>query len=216
MFNVSVMYAYAGPTNITTSANPIQDFPIKTLNAASLYPSIIYLNFTFVSGAGSESCDAKFEAYLIQFQTDTGLNESYAYYEGTNFSPSLGTGAMPNPTFNDLIDMGPESGIGTGAGFVFNLTPNESVWGRVSSSGSFQSGPSGLGLWSAGQPNTISVSVRRLGWLTYTGNSAQTTFAADDVIAQVQLERFGNGFLYNTVVPEDSLSQIDFFSPPIS
>jgi hypothetical protein len=38
--------------------------------------------------------------------------------------------------------------------------------------------------------------------------------SSGEVIKQVQLEKFGNGFLYNTIVPENQLSQIDLFKPP--
>jgi hypothetical protein len=32
---------------------------------------------------------------------------------------------------------------------------------------------------------------------------------------QIQLEKYGDGFLYNTIIPQHELSQIDLFYPPI-
>jgi hypothetical protein len=90
------------------------------------------------------------------------------------------------------------------------------VFRGVYTGGSFSSsGGSNLGLWSAGQPDAIFLSVRRLGWISVNGNSTSTTLASAENIVQVQLEKFGDGFLYNKIVPEDKLSQIDPLNPPI-
>jgi len=58
----------------------------------------------------------------------------------------------------------------------------------------------------------ISVRVQRIEWLSTT--STETNSHSLTLVEQVQLEKFGNGFLYNTIVPEDQLSQIDLFNPP--
>lgn len=57
----------------------------------------------------------------------------------------------------------------------------------------------------------ISVRVQRIEWLS---TSTETNSHSLTLVEQVQLEKFGNGFLYNTLVPEDQLSQIDLFNPP--
>jgi len=63
---------------------------------------------------------------------------------------------------------------------------------------------------------TVSLSVRRLGWITIDGDSVHSTLSSlssGELIKQVQLEEFGNGFLYNVLVPTEQLSQIDLFRP---
>jgi hypothetical protein len=207
-FDVDVVYAYAGPGDSSSHSH----FGM-TVHPLTLYPSVVYFNFTHVSNAESESCDAKFEVYLIQMSSDKGSTETYAYYEGTNYNPSLDM--IPYFSLDTFIDTGPTSGIIVGGGFRFNWTTNTSSWGSIGSYGSYGSGESGLGLWSAGQPDAIFVSVRRLGWVTVNGTSTFATLASAEDIVQVKLEKFGDGFLYNKIVPEDKLSQIDLFRPPI-
>lgn len=209
-FNVDVVYAYVGKG---PSEAPHSHFDGVLMYPTSLYPSVVYFNFTRVSNAESESCDTKFEVYLIRISSDKGSAENYVYSEGTNYNPSLDM--IPNPSLDTLIDTGPTSEIRAGGGFVFNWTTNTSSLGSIGSYGSYGSGESGLGLWSAGEPNTISISVRRLGWITFNGTSTVTTLASAEEIVQVQLEKFGDGFLYNKIVPEDKLSQMDLFRPPI-
>jgi hypothetical protein len=61
---------------------------------------------------------------------------------------------------------------------------------------------------------TVFITIQRLGWITVVGNSTERNLSSGEVIKHVQLEKFGNGFLYNTIVPEEQLSQIDPFKPP--
>lgn len=86
MFDINVVYAYAGPGNSSSHSH----FGM-TVYPQTLYPSTVYLNFTRVSNVETESCDAKFEVYLIQISSDKGSTETYAYSEGTNYNPSLAT-----------------------------------------------------------------------------------------------------------------------------
>jgi len=65
-----------------------------------------------------------------------------------------------------------------------------------------------------GEPEMITISVRRLGWITFNGDSIVVTLANGEEIASVQLEKFGNGFLYNNLLSEDQLSKIDLLNPP--
>jgi hypothetical protein len=59
----------------------------------------------------------------------------------------------------------------------------------------------------------ISLSIKRLGWITVDGDSVRSNLLGDEVIQQFQLEKFENGFLYNALVPTDQLSQIDLLRP---
>jgi hypothetical protein len=82
-FDVEVVYAYVDPRkDHFTCQNPLPDKTAgTTLNAVSLYPSIVYFNFTLVSSAEIESCDAKIEVYLIQITANTGATENYTFSE---------------------------------------------------------------------------------------------------------------------------------------
>jgi hypothetical protein len=39
------------------------------------------------------------------------------------------------------------------------------------------------------------------------------TLSGTEVIQHIQLQKFGDGFVYNTLFPEDQLSQIDPLNP---
>ena len=99
--------------------------------------------------------------------------------------------------------------------FNNNWAINKSILGhRVGSIGVYESGSSELGLWSAGEPNTITVSIYRVGWAAANGSSFSLFYdECSEAIEEVQLEKFGDGFLYNTVVPQNQISQMDLFSP---
>ena len=61
-----------------------------------------------------------------------------------------------------------------------------------------------------GEPETMFVSVSLLGWIALRGNSTDTIILGEpEVVAEAQLEKFGDGFLYNTLIPEDELSEFD-------
>ena len=57
-------------------------------------------------------------------------------------------------------------------------------------------------------------SMRARGWFTVTGDSSEAVILSEpEVVTEVQLEKFRDGFLYNTVIPEDELSQVDLTNP---
>ncbi len=63
---------------------------------------------------------------------------------------------------------------------------------------------------------TVFVRVSRLGLVTLKGDSSEAVVLSEpEVVAEAQLEKFGDGFLYNTIISEDKLSEIELFNPPI-
>jgi hypothetical protein len=59
----------------------------------------------------------------------------------------------------------------------------------------------------------ISLSVVRLGWITIEGNSTQTQLYLNETVKHVELSKYQNGYLYNTLFSQDELAQIDPFDP---
>ncbi len=181
---------------------------------ASLYPAIVFFNFTHL--LNEQTCDAKMDVYLVQITTDTGITENYIYAEATNYDSAFSTPETLSNHITDFSEASDNNGIS--GGFVFNWSASHShIEGRVGSYGSFSSRPSELGLWSAGEPNAITVSVRRIGTISVE-NGAVTTAADSNSksIVQISLQKFGAGFIYNTVISSDKLSQINLYDPPIS
>jgi len=198
MFDVDLVYAYVGKLNVTEHSH----FGME-VHSANLYPVFIYINCTYLGTPNNESCDAKFEGYLVQLVSDTGVSASYTTYQGVELNESsYAWPAMPDA---DAIEL------------CFNLTASESFLGRITDSGSFTSGDSSLGLWGNGPPSTITLSLQRIGWWTVKDGSISTISSptSDDVLLHVQLEPFGDGFLYNKLVPENKLTEMDPFDPPV-
>lgn len=58
----------------------------------------------------------------------------------------------------------------------------------------------------------IYLSLRRIGWITIDG-SIQSDLSGDKLIQQVKLEKYGDGLLYNVLVPAEQLPNIDLYQP---
>jgi hypothetical protein len=61
----------------------------------------------------------------------------------------------------------------------------------------------------------ITLTLQRAGWWTVKDGSVSIAAnpERDEILLQVQLEAFGDGFLYNKLVPEEKLAQINPFDP---
>ena len=202
---MEVAYAYVGEV---PSVESYSHFGWDETYPVSQYPTVVYLNVTSVSTAEINSCDALIEVYLIQIFSDTGQAESHIYFQGRSCKPPF-SGERLNALTNRVYDLFDRREVdGVSGNFYFNVTDNEAVFGgNVGSVGSYASCTPGLGLWSNGQPNKISVMVRRIGYITSNGNSISV--CADVASAEVEHEfqKFGDGFLYNKVVPTEELVQ---------
>lgn len=198
MFAADLVYAYVGKVNVTEHSHFGMD-----VHNANLYPALVYMNYTYLGIPDDEACDAKFEGYIVELVSDTGTTAEYTAYHGVGFNESsYALPAMPEATD---IEIGFSSAIG------------ESSLGRVTDSGSFTSGDSSLGLWTNGSPGSITLTLRRIGWWTVREGSIMSTDNPDvnEVLLQVQLEVFGDGFLYNKMVPQNELTGMDPFSLPV-
>jgi hypothetical protein len=207
MFDADLAYAYVGPINYNSTHS---HFGME-MHPSNAYPAYILLNLTYLGNPENEPYDLKLEGYLVELRTDTGTSSSYLEYFGTNLNPSYSD--MP------MITLGSPSDPSQTVGFGFNLTVGKSFLPvRITDSGSFTSGSSSLGLWSNGPPNSICISVRRIGWFITQGGttSAVSSSLNGTILMQVQLEKFGEGFLYNKVVAQEKLELMDPFSPPIT
>ena len=205
MFCTDLVYAYVGPLNYNSTHSHFG----TEMHPANAYPVYILLNFTYLGNPANEPYDMKLEGYLVELKTDTGTTASYIEYYGTNLNVNYDGAPMIPP--GDPSD--PIQTVGLG----FNLTVNSSFCGlRITDSASFISGNSSLGLWSNGIPKTIDTTLRRIGWLTVQSGSTSTVPnpASGTILLHVQLEKFGDGFLYNKIVPQEQLAQMNPFSPP--
>ena len=207
MFNVDLVYVYVGRTNSTGAGHDHFGMNL-TMYPTNYYPVYVLFNVTYLGNPQNETFDAKFEGYIAKFSADTGTTASYVGYYGTNFNPSYSN--LPNPF--------PLSSSSQSVSFRFNMTINESSLGlRISDGGSYSSSGGSFGLWSNGTPTAITVTVQRAGWVTASGDSISSIENPSSAIElqQVQLEKFGDGFLYNKLVPQKQLMSINPFNPPV-
>ncbi|MCW4004895.1 MAG: hypothetical protein NWE95_13395 [Candidatus Bathyarchaeota archaeon] len=74
---------------------------------------------------------------------------------------------------------------------------------------------SSFGLFSAGKPDAVSVTIYRIGYITIADDSVTifedpSTSAPKDM---TQLANYESGFLYNDLIPSDQLQQEKLFHP---
>jgi hypothetical protein len=216
-FKLNIAYAYVGegPSNASFTDNTGHQ-----MSPVSQYLSAVILNITRIPNAQLASSDAEIEFYKVQITTDTGEVENHGYFVGSNNKPSLQSSELTSLTaaigcpygFIVLSDSSDTRGD-----FQFNWTQNTSIVfpQSIGSIGCYSGGPTGTGLWGAGTPNAISVAIYRIGYATTTNGSVSLYRDASNVsaLATQQLSSYGNGFLYNTLIPSDKLNQTDLFHP---
>jgi hypothetical protein len=213
-FELSVAYAYVGEGPVNDSFVADNDF---LMSPKSNYPSAVKFNITRLPGTQIESCDAVIEFYSVQITTDTGVLEKNCYFIGTNYSPSFSS-AQLSTLFEYVNDVASPKDLTTSVrgNFEFNMTENTSFLSTtVGSSGVYTTGSSSQGLWLSGEPNVVSVTVQRIGYLTINNNSVSIfkDSSSRAPTATAQLSNHESGFLHNTLVPVDKLPQTDLFHP---
>jgi hypothetical protein len=240
LFGVEVTYAYIEQINGTFI--PYGTFLPDSQNPnETMKPGIPVVNYfvAFNSTRLSEDfdpCDAKFEVYLIKFYSDKGFVGNLGMWEGIVYNSDLvRLPRSENETDEGIIFNGTSIYNGNlteseffpwfipkiffGDEFFGDYRPfgGGGSYGKWDVGESRVHGMSGVNLkWGStfGEPETMFVSVSLLGWISLKGNSTDTVILGEpEVVAEVQLEKFGDGFLYNTIIPEDELSDFDPLNP---
>jgi len=213
-FQLSVAYAYAGagPANDSCIADDSTLMSPKTL-----YPTAVQFNITRLPGVQIEACDAALEFYSVGIMTNTGILEKNCYFIGTNYKPSF-SDAQLTTLFDHVYDVVSPRNLTTPirGNFEFNMSDNESILSTmVGSSGDYTTARSTSGLWTKGQPNIVSVTVQRIGYLTINNDFVSVYLDSPDrnPAAVAQLSSYGNGFLHNNIVPANKLANTDLFHP---
>ncbi len=215
-FQIQVAYAYVGPapSNVSTYFDQARN---TTMRLVSQYPAVVRLNITSIPGAQFPNCDAIAEVYGIKIATDTGPAEYDAYFVGTNY-----TASFSNASLSTLIQYIPDlynASLYSSLAGNFKFNWDSSISFLTNTLGSIttytQATSSALGLFSAGKPNAISVTIYRIGCITIT-NGLVTVFEEppnNTSADMVQLGNYESGFLHNDLVPSAQLPQEDLFHP---
>jgi hypothetical protein len=220
LLGVDLTYAYI--EKITGTYVPYGGFlpDSQNPNATELgIPRVNYFvacNLTRLS-EDVDPCDAKLLVYLVKFYSDNGFVGNLGMFEGIIYNSDLVTvPEIENETGEGLI---------YGSGLLFEIFKSGEFFGdhppgqAGSSFGTWNVGESrGHGMsgvsdsWgsSFGEPETMSLQVSLLGWISLRGNSTDTVVLGEpEVVAEVEMGKFGDGFLYNTLIPEEELSEFD-------
>jgi hypothetical protein len=226
-FSVTVPYAYfeAGNGSLKTTFGSTLTTPKSNVNESDMqyYRTMVVLNYTFNVNL-KEELDDRVECYQIEVEADKALVMNGTFYLGT-YGAAIQTQDILDPNnfyfnrsnwfdTNNWYEASSVADVGGGVYSPHNIT----LTSQLSPEGSAGEGTISHSSSSAiaakiMEANILTITVRRLGWVTFTSNST-TAILANEVIAQVHLEKFGNGLLYNNnFIPADKLSQIDLYDP---
>jgi hypothetical protein len=225
-FNLNVPYAYV-KANFT-----------ENLNGQDVYDywRAFVFNFTLNPEAENEIADARFEYYELQLYTDKEQLGNVSIFVGTNRTNSFTYDLFVDTNRTGWITLDPESfrftrndwfDTNTTGGGVFTPYWNKSSPPDFSSIYSGLSrcvGPTGelLGISRNEAPKMVAalseaetffVDIRKTGLVTFNGYSTIVTLPDHEFLQHLELKKYGDGFLYNALFPEDQLPQIDLFQP---
>ncbi len=183
---------------------------------------LLALNFTLTADTTKQQAGAQFEYYQIDITSDKEFIETHHWTIGTNIDSSFNASSLltdfhfkrdewfDTDTFNPMSD-------GGGGGLTRqNWASGVSVlWpaggsgtGTISGSGTYHT------VSALRAAETVTISVYRIGWVTFSGDSTVVTRANKELVTQIQLEKYGEeGWLYNNLVPEDELATVDLLRP---
>jgi len=220
-FSINVPYSYWMTKNGSldyTHLHPQLDFDFDETRTVSEQHMIV-LNLTLNVDTKNEPVDGRVEYYQIDVNSDKELIETMHWSVGTNGNRSFSVeGLLSEFRFmrNDWFDTNTFNVNFGGGGLVTqNWTAGFSRLWPEAGAGSGTLGSSGTSrvVSALREAETLSITIYRIGWVTFTGNSTVVTLANNEIVDQIQLEKFGDGWLYNNLVPEDELSTIDLLDP---
>jgi hypothetical protein len=211
-FNVTALYSYieAGNGSLSSSLGSA-NFTLQNVNDSDFEYDRSYtiLNFTLKTDLKKEPNDRS-EYYLMQIYSDKQSIKNTTFAVGTygSFFKPEERFAPGSFQFN-RTNWFDSNTTGAGSWMPHNYTLHSTIWAK-GHSGSGPTGDSSSSKLASAikQADTIFITVRRLGWITFSENSTVVT-RSDEIVAQMQLDKFGKGFLYNAFIPTDKLSQID-------
>ncbi|MFZ7138329.1 MAG: hypothetical protein ACOWW1_07920 [archaeon] len=199
MFDVDISYVYLERQNSTLIHRASEPTIIDVPSTKSLFA----LNFTQTS-ENIPTCDAILEVYQIQIKSEEGLLDTLGNCQGMEIeNASRYSDTLMNEFYGDKTNVPNSFSIVAYSDWAITKSRLD-----IGSHGSPQ-------LWDYGsEPESLTVSVYRLGWFIVTGESSEAVILSDpEVVVEVQLEKYNEGYLYNSVIPEDQLDQIDLLAP---
>lgn len=202
-FTIQVPYAYwRASENSTTEGFSFREEHVIVFNST--------LNHE------NDVSDARLEYFRIEVYSDKGPIANMSYFIGANRTPTFEFNATDFHFMRKgWFDTNDTRRGGGGGVFAYCWNEQGSILTRLGggSSGTSHSREKTVSVLT--EAETIYIDIRRLGYVTFKGNSTIVDLASNEVILHIQLKKFGNGFLYNALFSEDELSEIDLLNPPL-
>jgi hypothetical protein len=223
-FSITMPYGY-----YVTSDGPLTNLPyepnfpseMNETNSVSEQHMIV-LNITQSVDITELSVDAQFEYLQIDVSSDKELIETMRFVVGTYITNDFNVSEvfqgfmfMRNEWF-DTSDFNMMKYGGGGGLSRPSWTQDTSIlWPEGgASSGTISSSSSSGVVDLLREAETVSISIHRIGWVTFSGNSTTVTYANNELLDQIQLEKYGEeGWLYNNLIPEEELATVDLLRP---
>jgi hypothetical protein len=223
-FSIDIPYAYWETLNGPLDYHPNMQFgDWEYLNETNCVSEqhLIVLNFTLTADTAKQPVDAQVEYYQIDISSDKEFIETEHWVIGTNINSSFNVSSLldfhfkrdewfDTEVFNPMTD-------GGGGGLARpNWASGVSVLWPAGGSGTGTLGGSSTyrTVSALREAETITMSLYRIGWVTFSGDSTEVTRANRELVCQIQLEKYGEeGWLYNNLVPEDELATVDLLRP---
>lgn len=220
-FSVALPYAYFetidGAINYSNVHGPSINVSSQPVVSERI---VVVLDLTLNANLKTVTDDARFEYYQVNITTDKGPVETEFFQVGTGKNSSYaqkGFHFMQDNQF-DTAKFDPMRGGGGGL-FAANWTMGHSTLWTEGHSGTGTVGSSGTSrvVSALREAQTVYVTLYRVGWVSFEGDSTVATFANNEVVCQIQLEKYGNnGWLFNNnFIPAERLSQIDPGKPVV-
>ncbi|MFA5364883.1 MAG: hypothetical protein WC325_06860 [Candidatus Bathyarchaeia archaeon] len=228
-FNVSMPYAYwtcyDGPAEFP-SDYPFEKPEFSNASYYVTYQSTMILNFTLEDLPTTDPYDARVEYYQIAISSDKEQIITINWFVGTYNSSSTFDTLDFLDNFHlklydkfDTVEFDKRTGEGNGL-----LKPDWTIGFSVidpdcrTQSYGVTDPVVGQNLTTdivsaLREAELLSITIRRIGWVTFSGNTTVVTLANNEAVNQIQLNKFGDGFLYNTMIPEEELQTVDLRLP---
>jgi hypothetical protein len=212
-FNLDVPYASWTATSKDNATGYLVGLgPIYGLVS---YSSTYYvaLNFTVNPDAVDILDNARVEYYQLQVYSDKGQIDNVTTSFGANCKDDIDPTSSFYFAREDWFNTTTSGGGGT---FItkFNGTLTDCLAdgdlggiGGSSSSKSFANTTLPEEFLNIQNANKLYIDVRRLGYVTFDGNSTIVTLASNEVIQHIELTKSGDQFVYGTL-PQSQLSQV--------
>ena len=183
---------------------------------------IIALNLTLTADTTKQEADAQIEYYQIEIASDKELIETEQWMVGTNIDSSFNVSSLLDEfhfmrdEWFDTNSFDPMTSGGGGGLVRQEWETGLSILWPEGGSGTGTLGGSGTSsrVITLREAETVTITIYRIGLVTFSGDSTIVTLTNNELVDQIQLEKYGEeGWLYNNLVPDEDLATVDLIRP---